>query len=236
MPKNTFPTEIEEMVKNISNVPEPDAVFLNSLREQFISKGIANAQQNTETKMIKISRRGFLSPRLAWAIGIFLLIVILTLLATSPTVVNALKHMFGFIPGVGVVEQTASLRTLAAPFSTEKDGISVNITQVVVDGEKTIIFYEYPAIEVDYNTFQPPATFKEDHPTLLLPNGTRLDVHVGRRIASSIPNTIAYSLEFPPLPNDVNGLTARSRPGRLEHSFPCDSRASGDRPPVGNYR
>jgi hypothetical protein len=44
MPNNTFPAGIEEKVQNISNVPEPNAVFLNSLREQFISKGIADAQ------------------------------------------------------------------------------------------------------------------------------------------------------------------------------------------------
>lgn len=207
MPRKAFPAEIDEMVENISDVPEPNAVFLNSLREQFISMGIANAQKNTETKMIKISRRGFLSPRRTWAIGIVLLIVTLSLLATSPTVVNALKHMFGFIPGVGFVDQTSSLRVLAMPFSTEKDGVLVNITQVVVDNEKTIIIYEYPAIEVDYNTFQPPSTFKEDHPILLLPDGTRLTMRVGRRISSSIPNTIGYSLEFPPLPSDVNDAT-----------------------------
>ncbi|HET7142967.1 MAG TPA: hypothetical protein VFI68_03005 [Anaerolineales bacterium] len=207
MPKNTFPTEIEQMVQNISDVPEPNAVFLNSLREQFISKGIANAQKNTETKMIKISRRGLLSPRLIWGLGIALLIVALSLLASSPTVVNALKRMFGFMPGVGVVEQTSTLRLLAEPFSVEQDNISLNIVQVAVDSEKTTIIYEYPAIEVDYNTFQPPTTFKDDRPVLLLPDGTRLDVLVGRRISSSIPKIIGYSLEFPPLPNDVNDAT-----------------------------
>jgi hypothetical protein len=207
MPNNTFPAGIEEKVQNISNVPEPNAVFLNSLREQFISKGIADAQKNMETKMIKTSRRGFLSPRLAWGLGIVLLMVILALLATSPTVVNALKRIFGFMPGLGVVEQTSTLRVLAEPFSVEQDDVSLNIVQIAADSEKTIIIYEYPAIEVDVSTFQPPATFKEDRPALSLPDGTRLEVRVGRRMSTDVPNTILYSLEFPPLPKDVNSAT-----------------------------
>ena len=206
MSKNTFPTEIEEMVKNISDVSEPDAVFLNSLREQFISKGIATAQKNTETKMKQTTRRGFLKPRLAWGIGIALLIVTLAMLASSPTIVNALKRIFGFVPGIGVVEET-SLRVLAAPLSTEKDGVTLNIVQIAASSEKTIVVYEYPAIEIDYNTFQPPASFKKDNPAVLLPDGTRLDVRARRRISSGIPNTIAYWLEFPPLPGNFNNAT-----------------------------
>jgi hypothetical protein len=115
--------------------------------------------------------------------------------------------MFGFMPGVGMVEETSTLRVLAAPLSAEKDGVSINIIQIAASSEKTIVIYEYPAIEVDYNTFQPPATFKEDRPALLLPDGTRLDVRTGRRISSSLPNTISYWLEFPPLPNDINNAT-----------------------------
>ncbi|MBM3179395.1 MAG: hypothetical protein FJZ86_03475 [Chloroflexi bacterium] len=206
MSKNTFPTKIEEMVKNISDVPEPDAVFLNSLREQFIAKGIAAAQKNTETKMKQTTRRGFLTPRLAWGLAIALLIATLAMLASSPTIVNALKRMFGFVPGIGVVEET-SLRVLAAPLSAEKDGVALNIVQIAASSEKTIVVYEYPAIEIDYNTFQPPATFKEDNPALLLPDGTRLDVRSRRRISSDIPKTVGYWLEFPPLPDNINNAT-----------------------------
>lgn len=207
MPENTFPTGIEEMVKSISGGPEPDAVFLNSLREQFISKGIATAHKNAGTNIKQTSRRGFLTLRLAWGIGIILLIVTLAMLASSPTIVNALKRMFGFMPGVGLVEESSTLRVLAAPLSAEKDGVSINITQIAANGEKTIVIYEYPAIQVDYNTFHPPATFKDDHPSLQLPDGTRLDARLGRRIPSSIPNIISYLLEFPPLPSDVNDAT-----------------------------
>jgi hypothetical protein len=207
MSKNTSPIDIEEMVKNISNVPEPNAVFLNSMREQFILKGTENAQKNMETKMIKQSRRGRLSPRLAWGLGIALLIIILSLLAASPTVVDALKHLFGFIPGAGIVEQSSPVRILAEPFPVERDNISLSIEQVVADSEKTLVVYRYPVIEVDTNTFQPPATFEEDRPALLLPDGTRLDVRAGRRLPTDVPNTILYSLEFPPLPKDVNDAT-----------------------------
>jgi hypothetical protein len=206
MSKKSRPLEIEEMMQNISNLPEPNAAFLNSLREQFVSKGIANAPKNRETKMVKIFKRGFISTRLAWAIGISLLIVVLSLLATSPTVVNALKRMFGFVPGVGIVEGSSSLRILAAPFSVEKGGISVNIDQVAVDDEKTLVIYQYLAVDPS-PSYLPPATFKDDRPALVLPDGTRLDVRLGRRLPSEMPGVIRYSLEFPPLPTNVNDAT-----------------------------
>lgn len=207
MSKNTLPTEIEEMVKNISNVPEPNAVFLNSLREQFIAKGIAAAQKNTETQMKPTNRRSILTPRLAWGIAIALLIAMFVILASSPNVVNALKRMFGYMPGVGLLEETSDLRILAEPLSTEKDGVSIRIVNIAANSEKTIVVYEHSHIEIDHNTIQTPATFKEDNAVLLLPDGTRLNMRSERLVYFDIPNTQSYWLEFPPLPSNVNDAT-----------------------------
>jgi hypothetical protein len=114
--------------------------------------------------------------------------------------------MFGFVPGVGLVEESSPLRILSFPFSVDKGGILVNIDQVAVDSEKTIVIYQYLTVEPD-PFYQPPAAFKDDHPALILPDGTRLDVRLGRRLPSDIQGEIRYSLEFPALPKGVNDAT-----------------------------
>ena len=90
MPEPIHPSELEKTLQDAVNVPEPDAEFMNSLRARFIAEGHASANKNQETKM----RQKTFSQRLTWALAV-LALVILVVLATQPTVVNALKRLFG---------------------------------------------------------------------------------------------------------------------------------------------
>ncbi|MBK8617034.1 MAG: hypothetical protein IPN96_07945 [Anaerolineales bacterium] len=100
-------SELEELMKDVVNVSEPDAEFMNSLRARFIAEGHASAKKNQETQM---KQKVFL-PRLTWAFAI-LVLVSLVVLFTRPTVVNALKRLFGYIPNIGIIDQTAEVRVL----------------------------------------------------------------------------------------------------------------------------
>ena len=44
-------SELEELMKDVVNVSEPDAEFMNSLRARFIAEGHASAKKNQETQM-----------------------------------------------------------------------------------------------------------------------------------------------------------------------------------------
>ena len=50
MPEPIHPSELEEVMKDVNNIPEPDAEFMNSLRARFIAEGQASANKNQETK------------------------------------------------------------------------------------------------------------------------------------------------------------------------------------------
>jgi hypothetical protein len=128
--------EFEEMMKNISNVPEPDAAFMSTLRTHFISSGVTSATDRTRTGTM----RKQISPSLRWAI-VIALIVALALLVTSPKAVAALKKLLGYVPEFGMVEQTASLRILAEPVELHRDSVTLTVEQVVADSEKTIVVY-----------------------------------------------------------------------------------------------
>ena len=61
-----------------------------------------------------------------------MLIALLILLALSG-VVYALGRVFGYIPGIGLVDQSAPIRVLAEPVSQTRDGITITISDYGFD-------------------------------------------------------------------------------------------------------
>lgn len=136
---------------------------------------------------------------------VLLILTILFALTLLTGVVYAVGRLTGYIPGIGFVE-TSSLRVLVEPVSQTREGITVTIEQVVANSERTIIVYNHNATNPELPTYKYPDTVKGDRPALILSDGSRLDVRVGRRMASDGART-QYSLEFPPLPVDVMDVT-----------------------------
>jgi len=95
-------------------VPDADAAFVGSLRSKII-----------ERIEVKTFRR--FSPRWVWGIAIVLVLLIIGLLVFSPQVVEAMRRLLGYIPGVGYVEQGPALRVLSAPVTVQKEGLTVTI-------------------------------------------------------------------------------------------------------------
>ncbi len=202
MPEPIQSSELEKIVKEVSAVPEPDAGFVNSLRARFVAEGHASAIKHQEIQMKNRS----LKKRLAWAVAAVALVT-LVFLSTNPTVVNALKRLFGYVPNVGIIDQTTDLRVLTEPVTLTRDGFVVTVEQAVLNGEKTIIVYSY-ITPSDY-VFPENSFTTTLPPFLILPDGTRLDVMQARHVASSdCPQCyLRYLMEFAPLPADVSEVT-----------------------------
>ncbi|MFN8384556.1 MAG: hypothetical protein U0V02_21655 [Anaerolineales bacterium] len=202
MPKPILPSEIEEVMKDIVNVPEPDAEFINSLRARFIAEGYASAKKNQETQM----KQKVFSRRLTWALAI-LVLVSLVVLFTRPTVVNALKRLFGYVPNVGIIDQTSEVRMLEEPVTVVRDNYTLTIEQAVLTNDMSAVVYSY-MLPPDYVI--PDAISTVNYPPFLtLIDGTRLDVVRARHVESQdCPQCfIRYLMEFPPLADDVNEVT-----------------------------
>jgi hypothetical protein len=147
-----------------------------------------------------------MKPGLAWGAVLGLMLVVVLLLGTSPSVATALKRLFRYIPNAGSVEQSTILRMLAEPVSEQREDTVVTVEQLVAGGEKTVVVYRHVESEVDYEQYIPPLEYKDDRPALILPNGGRIEVRLGRRLPSD-GNGILYALEFAPIPSDVMELT-----------------------------
>ncbi len=199
------PSELEEVLKDVVNVPEPNVEFMNSLRARFIAEGHASAKKNQETQM----KQKVFSRRLTWALTI-LVLVSLVVLFTRPTIVNALKRLFGYIPGVGIVDQSSGLRVLSEPVTIIREGVTVNIEQAVLNKEKTVIIYSY--IISEGHAFDPTTSttvWDERRPFLSFPDGSRFDFVQGSQTSAMdcLQCTMRYSMEFASIPEHVMEAT-----------------------------
>ncbi|MGD8456759.1 MAG: hypothetical protein PVF83_10265 [Anaerolineales bacterium] len=195
---------MEIAVKDALSVPEPDAGFIDSLRARFVAGSHASLIDHQEVQMKKKA----LSKRFAWAL-LALVIVALGILFTNPTVANALKRLFGYVPDVGIVDQSTQVWVLEEPVTVIREKFILVVEQAVLSSEKTVILYSY-STPADYVHNPDPAdTFNEKTPFLTLPDGTRLDVIIGWQVSTeNCPQcSIRDALEFPPVTSGVEELT-----------------------------
>ena len=124
-------------------------------------------------------------------------------LVNAPTVVHALQALFGYIPGVGMVNDDGSLRVLTAPVSQTKDGVTVTIQQGTVDSSRTILTMTTSGLQsTEYNV---DCVFDESkNPQLRLPDGTKISM---TKWIGSGPTRYDLRYYFPSLPVDVNAVT-----------------------------
>ena len=121
----------------------------------------------------KIERQDFMQTvRARPALALFLVLLALALLSS---VAYAIGKATGYIPGVGIVDQTVPLRILAEPVSVEKEGITVTVRQVVTDSNRT--FVEYAIDGIPIRSDQPSMCYSV--PLLQLPDGSSLELMNG---------------------------------------------------------
>jgi hypothetical protein len=175
--------------------PDPDPVAVSRLRSRLAVHAAGLDRRTT--------RR---SVQLAWGIGIAAILLAIILLISAPRVVTAMRRLFGYIPGVGLVEQSATIRTLSAPVRVDQAGVVLEIEQVVADSEQTIVIYRWieSVPQAGSRTALQPGP--AGNPIMRLPDGSTVAVRLGRRL-QSVGDSFRYELIFDPLPPDVYAAT-----------------------------
>lgn len=143
----------------------PDSLnLLTSILER------ASAQNR---KTAKPENRNTLMQTLRAKPALMILFVLLALALLSG-VVYAVSRSLGYIPGVGIVEQGASLRILAEPVSQTREGITVTVTSVTLAPDKTVISYTIENVpwEALSHREDVPGCYAEGQ--IRLPNGSLL--------------------------------------------------------------
>ena len=118
----------------------------------------------------KVERKDFMQTvRARPALAMLLVLLALALLST---VAYAIGKATGYIPGVGIVDQSIPLRILVEPVSVEREGITVTVKQVVAGSDRTFVEYIVDGIPIRAN--EPSMCYTV--PLLQLSDGSSLEL------------------------------------------------------------
>jgi hypothetical protein len=172
-------TQFEEEVRAAVATPLAPEEFIKNLYAHVMQQAVSRPEPR---RLIRL--------RPVWVSAFIIAVLLVSFLAIGPLrVVAAVRGLFGYIPGVGVVDQSAPIRVLAEPVTVKRDEIYVTINSAILTRDKTHIEYRifgvpgsaYPDREDVAGCTQPPY--------LRLPDGAQLE-QIGN--------------DFPPVPGDVN--------------------------------
>jgi hypothetical protein len=141
------------------------------------------------------------------SLALIILVVLLALVMATisiPAVAEALQHLFGFIPGVGLVDQSAPIRVLAEPVVANRSGVSLSVSQAILSADKTVLIVDVKGVPLDAYPASESDPGCAGAATLLLPDGTLLE---GGNIRGGNWSFFQSRLEFGPIPAGVNEAT-----------------------------
>jgi hypothetical protein len=144
-----------------------------------------------------------------------LMIVLLILLFTIPQVTSAMRQWFGFLPGVGMVDQSSPVRVLQEAVSQERNGVTVMVEQLYALSDRTVIQYKVSGIpESAYPKNLPGSDMQgfqnacDELVFLRLPDGKTL-TYSGYDAKPNTMNVAQYELNFTvrPVPGNIDTVT-----------------------------
>lgn len=137
---------------------------------------------------------------------VFALLLILLALALISSVAYAIGKVTGYVPGIGLVDQSISIRVLEKPIKIKQEGLTIRVLKVVADATQTFVTYSVSGIPVRMDS---PSTCGLS-PMLRLTNGTELKVLNDRTGGGGSENGSPMSYEaqisYAPMPADVKDV------------------------------
>ena len=195
MNENPSP-EFERELRETLNAPNANPVFVRDLRATLLERSNMKNQKR-------------FAPRLAW--GLAIAVVLIAFATTSPRVVEAMKQLWGYIPGIGFVESGNSLRLLSSPIVYQKDGITITIEQGAADSERVILLQK---VEGYFPGYDENSTCLVSSTQLLLSDGSRLKLMQSDSVlvgGKGDPNGIYHVRHvFEPMPPQILDATLES--------------------------
>jgi len=177
--------ELEQNLREALRAPAPEVAFANHLRATLLEKA---AEMQPERQ----------PARLIWRLAFVLVVVALLGYFFGPKIVTAMKQLFGYVPGAGLVDQSAPLRILAEPVSVTRDGVTLLVSSAILSADQTVVSYSLKDVPWEALSHQEDVPGCMGLAALRLPDGRELASQDG----GSTLNTFTFS--YPPIPAEVN--------------------------------
>lgn len=166
----------------------------------------------------KVRHSAFLRP--AWIIAFIVAVLMSGVLLIGPQrIVAAMRNLIGYLPGVGVVDQSAPIRVLDRPVSLTREGITVSVNSATLTASQTYLEVGVSGVPLSAYPKSEDVLGCTEPSYLRLPDGRRLEVdevipldvsqavYVMPCIFNTLPGTVPTDWELPlkfkPAPPDV---------------------------------
>lgn len=140
--------------------------------------------------------------KIRYATLLMLVVILILSFFTVPGVAHAVRSLFGYIPGMGRVEQNVPLRTLAAPVHDSRGGYTLTIENAFLDATRTVITYRAVGKFPSWNDPALRPAMCRGLPILRLPDGVTLTDPSGEGSSNGEEST--WRLVYGQLPAGVN--------------------------------
>lgn len=189
--------DLEEQIRAVVRVPGPNPEFAAHLRGRLDRLAVSAEQPRPGPY-----RRYLSWTRLSWAVGLALAVIIIA--GSMPGVASAIRQLFSYFPGIGLVEQNTPRRVLEAPIAMTRDGITLTIQQVIAYADRVELAYRVDGLSVQPEG-QPDASVcngPDMYPNLEMPDGSRIEARPvalgGERLATGYTAGHAFDVPIPP--------------------------------------
>ena len=133
------------------------------------------------------------------------MLIALFILLTLSGVAYALSRALGYIPGVGIVDQSSPLRVLAEHVSQTRAGITITVSDAVISADRTILVVKFENVPVDLVPNQEEYPDCYPAPALQLPQGDPLQPTGSQ--GNNWGSGSEYHYTYAAMPADMNDAT-----------------------------
>lgn len=137
-----LPQEFERVLTEYYSTPAPSDEFAARLEMQLRSK-----VEQSHSKSRTTEGNAFMKLARTRALRAILIALLILLILT--TVAYALGKVLGFIPGIGIVDQSVPMRVLAEPVTITREGLTLTVEQVVLSADQTVLVYKVEGMQMD---------------------------------------------------------------------------------------
>jgi len=203
--------QFEDEVRGAFNAPDIRPAFAEQLRNQLA--------QAAEGKFRPARRPFYLRPAWAALLVVLAALIIGTLLIGPQRVYAAVRQLFGYLPGVGIIDESEPIRVLAERVRVTRDGVTVSVNQATLLANETRLDYGVSGVPLSAYPKGEAVTGCIEREYLRAPDGSRLEINdpipadineatfVMPCIFNTLPGTVPTDWELPlrfvPAPADL---------------------------------
>ena len=203
----------ENDLRKALSTPDARPEFITRLESQLKKASVSDKHFSHQNRRL----------RPAWMVVMWVVFALAAgILLVGPEKVYAeVLKLLGYIPGIGIVDQSQPIRVLSEPVRVTRDGVTVSVNQALLTTDDTQIEYGVSGVPLSARPHDK-SIGCIDQEYILLPDGTTLSSNAPIPqdvnqvtfmipcIFDTLPNTIPTDWEIPltfvPLPEDTTVL------------------------------